>query len=277
VGNNRRATIAAVAILLAVVAGVGAYIYLSGADQRAQKNYDLVDAFVAAGNIPKGTSGQQAVSGQLIVTKKVVRNSRPETALPGTSAIANQVAVTDINKGDFIFSNSFVDQAQSQPGLSDLAKGDVAVTVSVDDVRGVAGFVQPGDRVNVMRYASTKNPPGVQQGPDVGSYYTAYVAQNLRVLAVGHLAVNSVPTTTAPSGAPAAAAAPTGSVLITLEVSPLDAEKVVLAQQGSPTPPYPPSLVLALVPKGYQPAVVAPVTDAYNLNLPGVTPSRIVG
>ncbi|HHS89165.1 MAG TPA: Flp pilus assembly protein CpaB [Rhodobacteraceae bacterium] len=53
-----------------------------------------------------------------------------------------------------------------------------AVTVSVNDVQGVGGFVLPGDRVDVV----------MTRQPDTGDSYSEMVLQNLKVLAVDQLA-----------------------------------------------------------------------------------------
>ncbi|MFN8036536.1 MAG: Flp pilus assembly protein CpaB [Acidimicrobiia bacterium] len=263
-GKNRRAVVAAVAILLAVVAGIAAFTYVNGADQRAQKNEDLVEVFVAASDIPKGTSGAQASA--LIAKQEIRRANRPDTALPNTASIANQVAAGDIPKGQFILTSAFVDQTKATPSLADLGSGMEAITVSVDDVKGVAGFIQPGDRVNVLQYAKLRKASDGKTDPSIPESYSAYVAQNVRVLAVGHQAVNSVPTTTAPGSAPAPAQ---GVGLLTLEVNPTQAERIVMAEQGA--------IYLSLVPKGYKPAAVAPVVDVVNLGVALVPPSNLVG
>lgn len=265
-GKNRRAVVAAAAILLAVVAGIAAYAYVSSADKRAQKNEDLVVAYVAATDIPKGSTGQQAAGSGLIVKQQIRRVNRPDTALPDTTAIANQVAATVIPKGQFILTSSFVDQSQAEPGLSDLASGMEAITIAVDDVKGVAGFIQPGDHVNLLLYSKLRQAASAASDPNTPQAATSFLAQGIRVLAVGHQAVNSVPSTTAPG---AAAAPAQSSGLITLEVSPTDAEKVVLAEQGS--------VYLSLVPKGFKPAVVAPVADVINLDLASVPPTKLIG
>jgi pilus assembly protein CpaB len=91
--------------------------------------------------------------------------------------------------------------------LSALVKpGMKAVTVRVNDVEGVGGFVLPGDRVDVV----------LTRQIDKGSATTEVVLQNTRVLAVDQIADDR-----------AAKAAVAKS--ITLEVSTVEAQKVWLA------------------------------------------------
>jgi hypothetical protein len=64
--SNRRTLIAVAAVVLAAAAGVGAWSYVSGADQRAQHKAKLVEAYVARQDIAKGTSGDQVLSAGLL-------------------------------------------------------------------------------------------------------------------------------------------------------------------------------------------------------------------
>src|SRR5262245_50610012 len=87
-----------------------------------------------------------------------------------------------------------------------IQEGMTAVTVRVNEILGVAGFVLPGDRVNVLLTRSDK-----ERGQ-----YTDVLMQNVRVLAVNQLADDK-------SEKPVVAKA------VTLEVSTEDAQKLVLA------------------------------------------------
>ena len=68
---------AAAAIVLALIAGIGVYVYASNADKRAQENASFVDAYVATSDIAKGTTGEEAVSAGLIQQEKVAKGSMP--------------------------------------------------------------------------------------------------------------------------------------------------------------------------------------------------------
>jgi len=108
-------------------------------------------------------------------------------------------------------------------GLSSvIAAGLKAVTIRVTDVLGVAGFVLPGDRVDVLY---TKADPGVDK-----KQFTEVLLQNVRVLAVDQLADDR-------SEKPAVVKA------VTLEVKTQDTQKLALAGTVG-------SLSLALRPAG---------------------------
>jgi pilus assembly protein CpaB len=118
-----------------------------------------------------------------------------------------------------------------------LPDGMRAATVRINDVSGVAGFVQPNDSVDVLitrQVAAGAN--GSQQLTDV-------LLQNVRVLAIDQQSKN-------PDGTPKVAHT------ATLQVSPLDAQKLALAQEAG-------SLSLVLRKPGEQ---NNPVVETVSLN-----------
>lgn len=213
--GNRRTLIAAAAIVLAAASGLGVYFYASGADTRAERQVQLVDAFVASQDIPKGTTGDTALSEGLISPAKVLRGSVPSSAVTDSSLLAGKIAASTIQAQQFITSESFVAPAEGGGGsLATLIgnKNEVAVTVNVDAERGVANQIAPGDRVDILV---------------VDNGGANYILQNVKVLAVGQqTAANAVPTD------PAAPTNVAGSGLITFELSRADAATVVAANKS---------------------------------------------
>ncbi len=92
-----------------------------------------------------------------------------------------------------------------------LDEGKKAVTIRVDDVLGVGGFVQPDDRVDVML---TRTMRGADESRE-GSAYTDLLLQDVRVLAIDQFADRD------------SKAKPAKTV--TVEVATEDAQKLVLA------------------------------------------------
>lgn len=89
-----------------------------------------------------------------------------------------------------------------------IEEGMKAVTIRVNDVDGVAGFVLPGDRVDVMLTRSVDN-----------SGTTDVVLQNVKVLGIDQLA-------------DARAEKPTVAKAVTLEVDTVSAQKLALASSA---------------------------------------------
>ena len=67
-----------------------------------------------------------------------------------------------------------------------VTEGKIAVAIRVNDVLGVAGFVLPGDRVNVLLTREEKQE--VEEGSPKIVGYTDLLLQNVRVLAADQLA-----------------------------------------------------------------------------------------
>lgn len=101
--------------------------------------------------------------------------------------------------------------APNQPATlsSMLDPGKRAVTVRVDDVRGVAGFIQPGDRVDVVLIRTEAESRSNDSYSDV-------ILQSAKVLAIDQITGERTEQ-------------PTIAKAVTLEVSPQEAQKILLA------------------------------------------------
>ena len=213
--GNRRTFIAAAAMLLAALAGLLVYFYASAADSRAAEKVSVVEAFVAATDIPKGTTGDQALEQGLIQTARVLRGSVPASAVLDTTDLAGKVAAAAIDARQFITDASFVAPAEGGGGslASSIANaGLVAVTVSVDAERGVANQIAPGDRVDIAV---------------VGDATAEYILKDVKVLAVGQ---ETTANALGAKGEASLTASSTG--LITFELTAPDALRVVAANKS---------------------------------------------
>ena len=139
----------------------------------------------------------------------------PESAVPpgaytDSSKVLGRGAVLPISKGEFILTSKLA-ALNAGAGLPSLIPpGMRAVSVRVNDVVSVAGFVQPGTRVDVL--ATGNQSTG-------GDRQTTTVLENVAVIAVGKSLDRNAP--------PDTQAAP----VITLLVSPDDAQKLALVSQ----------------------------------------------
>jgi pilus assembly protein CpaB len=137
----------------------------------------------------------------------------PQAAVPpGAFSVASKVlgrgAILPISKGEFILPSKLA-ALNAGAGLpSMIPPGMRAVSVRVNDVVSVAGFVQPGTRVDVL---ATGNEGNERQ--------TVTVLENVAVIAVGGSLLERL--TGGEANAP----------VITLLVSPDDAQKLALASQ----------------------------------------------
>jgi len=136
----------------------------------------------------------------------------PSAVPPGAFSVASKVlgrgAILPVSKGEFILPGKLA-ALNAGAGLpSMIPPGMRAVSVRVNDVVSVAGFVQPGTRVDVL---ATGNEGNERQ--------TVTVLENVAVIAVGGSLLER--STGGEANAP----------VITLLVSPDDAQKLALASQ----------------------------------------------
>ena len=176
--SNRRTLMAAAAIVLALVAGIGVYLYASGADKRAQENASFVDAYVANSDIAKGTTGAEVIQAGLVTKEKVAKSSLPASVITNLDELSDRIAAGPINAKQFITAGSWVSAADGAGGpfsTAIAAQDLVAVTVTVDVDHGVANQIAPGDHVNIATTTTDEN----------GNATTEYLMNNVKVLAVG--------------------------------------------------------------------------------------------
>lgn len=237
--QNRRTLIVVVSVVLAVVAGIVAYIYVSGADDRASEKVQLTKVYVAQVAIPKGTTGEVAAAS--LTQKDFLTESLPPGTIQSPTEIQGQTAVADIPEGTPITTTLFsatgaVGNVQSQ---LDAAEGMEAVALPLDGVKGVNGLIQPGDRINL-----------VISGSGTGQR-AAYFMQNVKVLAVG-TTTSSAPAAP-PAGGTATAPVTSGGALV-LEVNPIDVQRLVEAQVTGQ------QVFATLIPAAYQPPATPTAT-----------------
>lgn len=212
----RRQTMIAVAI--AVVLGLFAvYLtnsYLSAKDS-SQEQGELVRVAVAAVPLNYGME----VTPDTVRFAAMPRNSLP----PGSFTSARQlfgkgekrVALMPITVNEPILPGKISGAGQNASIAALLPPGMRAASVRINDVSGVAGFVQPNDSVDVLvtREVQVGNGPASRK-----QQITDVLLQDARVLALDQNAKN-------------ADGKPTVAKSATLQVDPLGAQKLALAQE----------------------------------------------
>jgi pilus assembly protein CpaB len=119
-----------------------------------------------------------------------------------------RVVLSPLGKGEPILRSKITGPGQRALLSSLLEEGKRAVTVRVDDVRGVAGFILPGDFVDIVLIA--------EDAPPRRENYSEILLQYVKVLAVDQLASERQEQ-------------PTVAKAVTVEVTPEQAQKVLLA------------------------------------------------
>lgn len=176
-GGGSRLVIRAVVLLsLALVAaGAAAFLLTSWVNKRtAIARVPTAKVVVTTIDVPVGTR----LAKEHLSTVEWPLASRPGSALAEPSSAEGQIVAAPIFKGEAVLPEKLVSGKRGSGLAALLPDGARAVSVRVDDVVGVAGFVHPGDFVDVI---VTMRP-----GEGAGSTYTSKtILQNLKVLAVG--------------------------------------------------------------------------------------------
>jgi pilus assembly protein CpaB len=281
--SSRRILILLVAVALAGVAAFSTYNYVSSADERATLDAELLPIYRVDRTIPRGLTFGEARAGGYVREGRIPREDYPSgSAITDAdfAALNDQVALIDIPAGQLLVQGLFVGREQTQVSFSDRLEereGMVAATFTVDQVHGVAGFIVPGDHVNIMiTGASIADPDAVEEEEAISAdgeeaataseaaESTWYVLQYVEVLAVGtevQLAIGETTDTTAG----AEAVVPSG--MLTVALSSEDAARLahmVNIDAGR--------IYLTLLPPDYVPTPVTPV-EAENF-LGAVLPTR---
>ena len=134
-------------------------------------------------------------TGAFVVKEDLLKNGR-------------RVVLSPLEQGEPILRSKITGPGQRALLSSLLDAGKRAVTLRVDDVRGVAGFILPGDFVDVVLIA--------EDSPPRRENYSEILLQHLKVLAVDQLASERQEQ-------------PTVAKAVTIEVTPEQAQKLLLA------------------------------------------------
>lgn len=269
--SSRRTLILIAAVVVGAIAAYALFTYIGGIEDEANDNAERVKIYKIVQDIPKGTFGDEAFAQGLIEEDVIAKEYRPATAINDPAAIEGLVAISDLPANQVVVSNQFVSQAESLSTFSSLLKNnEVAITVSIDQVRGVAGLLVPGDFVNLMvtgagaatTEGETTDPAG--GGTAVYTQPARYLFQKVQILAIGQTRKLDPGETAAtnPDGTPVTS---TTSGMLTFALPATAAQQIASVEGGS--------FYLTLVPKDYQPTPLPPLD--VNAPLPGESADQL--
>ncbi|HEY9855973.1 MAG TPA: Flp pilus assembly protein CpaB [Stenomitos sp.] len=187
---------------LGLVASGAMFAYVNGANQRADAGEPQGPVLVAKAAIPLNT---KLLADQVVVEKRPSKYI-PEGALTNPEQAVGRMNKIELAAGEPILDAKLFVAGQEAQAVLPVPAGMRAITVAVDEVVGVAGFVQPGMTVDVVSTMDVD-----------GDVVTKFLLQKVKVLACAQDAKRKDdPEAKVVSSA-------------TLAVSPTDAEKLILA------------------------------------------------
>ena len=206
---------------------------------------ETINACFARKRIDKGTRFDETkVVDLLELRKNVPKDSIPAGVASSLNQLKDKIAVDDVEKGEPILLGRFLSADQMGRVSDHIPANRRAITLRIDRVRGVAGFLNQGDFVDVIGSFTVE-----------GRNLTKYIMPKVQILAVntvfqsgsGQPGEGDPNASPSPSSAPAPAPAPNASpspggpdrskitgqdiTLITFEVSPSDAERLIVASE----------------------------------------------
>jgi pilus assembly protein CpaB len=207
----------ALAVVLALVTSVLAYNWLA-----AQPRVGTVEAIhtelvaVAVSNLYWGTK----LTEEMIKLVPFPNGSLPQGHFSTLETVTGRVLLVNMTTNEPILESKLAPLTVTTGGVAAITNPEKrAMAVKVDEVIGVAGFINPGNRVDVL---VTFNLPGTESGSQ-SDPVTKIVLQNMLVLATG--------TEVERRGKEEK---PSLVKVITLEVTPEEGEKLALAaNQGN--------------------------------------------
>lgn len=243
------------ALLTAYVWNVSTARRVASAEARGQRQEErLMPVAVANEDI----SPRTVIKPGMIRFEEVPEDRAPDGALASTVDVYDKVALRNIPAGAPVLAAALADKGPALGMANNLRQDRRAVAVPLDPVSGVAGFLKPGDRVDVLATYSG-------DGLDI----TRTVLQDIELLAIGSRPINTSQYQGEDSpaiGGGQDANQPTADApTATLAVWPDQAQTLVLAAAKA-------RIHLALRPLDDQaPTPLAPTTTAKVF---GVTPQR---
>jgi pilus assembly protein CpaB len=294
---GRRAIVLLVALVLAGLAAWAVWNYLQNVENEIVEGQEIVEVYRAGEAIAEGTDGAILLSdfnsgGTLITLSQDQAEDVPVGAIT-TPEQLNQVLTDRVAAGP-IAAGSILNESQWAaitvnvvPLAEEIPSGKQAMTISTDNIRGINGFVEPGDRINMIITIDipedllpdelagiAEEPAAPEEGAATAEAasvtYTRFVLQGLPVMATGRdirpeegapETVEVDPETTGdttPEGEPVEEELGNDTTF-TLEVTPEQAERIAYATESG-------SIWLTLVPGDF---VEVETTGVTTLNLFG--------
>lgn len=214
---DRRRILLIVAVIVALLGTALVYLYVRGADARANARFDTVEVLRAVAPIEAGESIEDAAANGKLQLQPVAQDYLLPNYQTSIESLSGSVATVPILPGEQIVSDKFGAEAEAATSALTLPKGTIAISISLSDTARVAGFINPGSEVAIFLNGT---------GPD-GQPYTRLLLNEVQVIAVGSTTTTQT-TTTTPEGTQTTEQLP--RTLMTLAVKQADAEKVLLSQ-----------------------------------------------
>ncbi len=169
---TRRQAFAVAAVIAVIVAGLVYFVLSQQTRPPEPQQAEKVTVLVAKTQIPQYST----ITAEMLGTKQMDTRAAPSGALTQPEQAIGKIAHTAMVEGQTITSGEIGARSARQGLTFVIPEGMRAVTVALDPISGVGGFVYPGDSVDVLAT--------FQQGEVA---VTKTILQNVEVLAMNEL------------------------------------------------------------------------------------------
>jgi pilus assembly protein CpaB len=213
---DRRKALLFVAAFIAALGTMLVFLYVKGADARADARYDAVQVLRVTKPIAVGESVQAAQAEGKFATSTISSQDRLQGALVSLDSLEDSVALTQLYVGEQVVESKFGEMG-SQTELA-LPAGKIAISINLDDPARVAGFLDPGDQVAIFMNGTDED----------GQAWTRLLLRSVQVVGLG--ATSASMNAAADPNAPVVDELP--KALMTLGVTQAEAERVFFASRN---------------------------------------------
>lgn len=169
--------------LIAIVCGFLTAFFFYQYLQEIKARYlpdDLISVVKAARPIARDTVINEQ---QLLVETLPAKYVHPD-AIREIEAVAGKIAITDISVGEGILKNKLLSSKDKSDHLAyAVPVSKRAVSIPINDITAVSGFIKVGDRVDII--ATLDIPLLDSHGNEKSTVFSIFSLQNIEVLSVG--------------------------------------------------------------------------------------------
>lgn len=134
-----------IALAIAITTGFAVYIFATSLEKRF--DVETVPVVVAVTKIPKST----IVEPEMMTVKQLPAEAVNALAVSNPDDIKGRITMESIEANEQILTTRLSDPNQNNNSLSfSIPQNYRALTIKTDDITGVAGYINKGDRVDIV-------------------------------------------------------------------------------------------------------------------------------
>jgi Flp pilus assembly protein CpaB len=218
---NYRVKNIGIAVALAALAAILTSVYVVNYKRHVQNGEDKVPVYVAARDIPAGTTGAEVVDQHMLKKVTIPQKAIVAGAISNPSQLSTYIATQDVYEGEQVSTRRFA--PPQEQGIRAQIKGTQrAYQLEGDSHQLLAGTLKAGDHVDVVASWTIKNPSSAGGSGD-DAVVSRVILRDLLVLTA---AVDN-------GGGGPAVTASQSSQFVQLRMTDSQAQKMIWAQKNS--------------------------------------------